>query len=164
MGGLLIPPLPIRPKAGTNLAKRNRIPGFALAVVVAALFGLLLWKPALGFGSFVFYESGVEGYLREAKFEASAWRANSLDGNPMWPTRLRMVDDLLRRHLLEGRTGAGIQMLLGPPNRTPTFRDRDLFYALGPNRGFFRLDSEWLVIRLNSSGKVSGYWLETIKD
>lgn len=33
-------------------------------------------------------------------------------------------------------------------------------YWLGPERGFFSIDSEWLVIRLNSHGKVVDYHIE----
>ena len=156
MGGLLIPP---QPRVGTNEVKRNRIPKLALAVVVTLFMGAVLWRPIHDFGWFMLY-----GYVRATPFEASAWRANSLDGGQMGPTKLRMIDDLLRQHLLKGRTGDEVQMLLGPADRTPPHHDGDLVYALGHDPGSWRLDVEWLVLRLNSSGKVSDCWVETIKD
>jgi hypothetical protein len=148
MGGSLTP---LHPKAGTTKTQRNRTPYLALAVVVILFFGVLFfWFMA--------------GYVHAAPFEATAWKANSLDGEQMGPTRLRMIDDLFKLHLLKGRTGDEVQMLLGPADRTQPNHDRDLLYALGHDPGSWRLDVEWLVIRLNSSGRVSDYWVETIKD
>jgi len=42
--------------------------------------------------------------------------------------------------------------LLGIPPQTGYFRDYDLVYWLGPQRGFMPIDSEWLCIRLDSHG------------
>jgi len=122
MGGLLIP---LHPKAGTKEAQRYRIPHLALAVVVILFLGAVLWRPIHDFAWFMLY-----GYVRAAPFEASAWKANSLDGDRMGPTKLRMIDDLFKLHLLKGRTGDEVQMLLGLADRTPRQNDRDLLYAL----------------------------------
>jgi hypothetical protein len=70
------------------------------------------------------------GQMRAAPFEASAWKANSLDGERMGPTKLRMIDDLFKLHLLKGRTGDEVQMLLGPADRTPPHHDRDFSMRL----------------------------------
>jgi hypothetical protein len=101
----------------------------------------------------------VEGFLHRARFDSISWKANALDGNPMWPTRLRMVDDLMERHLLDGRSREEVESLLGPGPHTPLFPDWDVAYRLGPERSFYRIDSEWLVIRLDSSGRVKEYRL-----
>jgi hypothetical protein len=79
-----------------------------------------------------------------------------LDGNPMWPT-LRMVDDLMKRHLLDQRSRKDVESLLGPGSRYRGVSRRDLGYRLGPERSFIRIDSEWLVIRLDSSAKMKEY-------
>jgi hypothetical protein len=150
--------IPFHPQAGTKEAQRNRIPHLALATVVILFVGTVLWRPIHDFGWFMLY-----GYVRATPFEASAWKANSLDGDRMGPTKLRMIDDLFKLHLLKGRTGDEVQILLGAADRTPRHNDRFLFYALGHDPNSWRLDVQWLVIRLNPSGRVSDYWVETIK-
>lgn len=35
------------------------------------------------------------------------------------------------------------------------YREWDLVYWLGPERGFYSIDSEWLVVRLGPEGRVS---------
>jgi len=73
------------------------------------------------------------------------------------PIRLRMVDDLLRRHQLQGMSVPEIESLLGPADRTEKFRNYDMVYWLGPERGFMSIDSEWLVFRLDDKKKVSAF-------
>jgi hypothetical protein len=48
--------------------------------------------------------------------------------------------------------------LLRPADDTSKWRNWDLVYHLGPERkGLFRIDSEWLVIRLDSRRTVVSY-------
>ena len=62
------------------------------------------------------------------------------------------------RRLLDGRTRPEVVELLGPADDTSKWRDWDLVYHLGPERkGLFRIDSEWLVIRLDSRRAVVSY-------
>jgi len=68
-----------------------------------------------------------------------------------------MIDSLLRSRRLDKRSPFEVVALLGTPPRTGYFREWDLAYRLGPERGVFRIDSEWLVIRLGSEGRVSDY-------
>jgi hypothetical protein len=82
-------------------------------------------------------------------FDSSKWKARALDTDPMWPTRLRMVDDLLTRGLLMQKTRVQVEEVLGPGAATQRFKDWDLVYELGPERGYIRIDSEWLVIRFD---------------
>jgi len=97
--------------------------------------------------------------LHQARFDSKGWKANALDGSPMWPTRLRTVDDLLKRHLLDRLSREELESLLGPGFHTNYFPDWDIAYRLGPERSFIRIDSEWLVIRLDSSAAVKEYRL-----
>ena len=101
-----------------------------------------------------------DDYRHRLVFDAKAWRNKAADAGDDWPTRLRMVDSLMDRRLLDGRTRSQVVELLGPTDDTSKWRDWDLVYHLGPERkGLFRIDSEWLVIRLDSSRTVASYRL-----
>lgn len=93
-------------------------------------------------------------------FDAQRWqdrtRAYSRDA-----VRGCMVDDLLRRRLLEGRTRDEVVALLGEPRRTTFFGDHDLVYWLGPERSLLSVDSEWLLLRLGADGRVAEIRLAT---
>lgn len=69
--------------------------------------------------------------------------------------RLEMADHLIAHGTLEGRTRSEIVDLLGEPPPTGYFRDWDLVYWLGPERGFISIDSEWLVIRFDENDRVA---------
>ncbi len=45
--------------------------------------------------------------------------------------------------------------MLGEPPPPEYFRDWDMVYRLGMERGFISIDSEWLVIRLGTNGRVT---------
>ena len=47
--------------------------------------------------------------------------------------------------------------IVGEPDKTEYFRDFDMVYWLGPERGFMSIDSEWLVFRLDDQNRVSEY-------
>jgi hypothetical protein len=117
--------------------------GFVTACVSVA--GFVLLKPR------------AEAYLHSAKFDSAAWKARSMDEGVMWPTRLRMADDLFGRILRNGVLRAQVEELLGPPDRTSYFQSWDLVYQLGPERGLIRIDSEWLVFKLDPGGRVGEY-------
>jgi hypothetical protein len=155
MGPLLIPP-PADPEQSALKANRRSAFGWVIPLVMIAIVAFFLGRPIL---RFLYYQSGLERYLHQERFDTNAWRNHTLQGNPMWPTRLRMVDDLLKRHLLDGRSREEVEGLLGPALHTTLFPDWDLAYRLGPERSFIRIDSEWLVVRLDSSGRVREYRL-----
>jgi hypothetical protein len=72
-----------------------------------------------------------------------------------------MADGLVRSGVLLGKTRGEIESMLGPAPKTDYFRDFDLVYWLGPERGFIGIDSEWLVIRLDGVGKASEVLIAT---
>lgn len=111
---------------------------------------------ALGVGALfeigVFPTRGMYCFGRTT-FSAPAWRAAAGQNGPV-TARGCMVDDYLRRHPPVGRTRAEILRELGQPRPTSYFREYDLVYWLGSERGFMAIDSEWLVIRFDSAGRA----------
>ena len=63
-----------------------------------------------------------------------------------------MADWLVSSHGLPGKNRSELVAMLGAPPETGYFRDWDLVYPLGAERGLFSIDSEWLVVRLDQSG------------
>jgi hypothetical protein len=120
------------------------------ALLVAVVAALAL--PYLRLGGLVAYDRGGE-YLHRTRFDAAAWR-DSARAFARDPVRIRMVDDLLKRHTLEGRTSGEVVALLGEPDATAYFEEWDMVYWLGPERGLVGIDSEWLVIRLDDRDRV----------
>ncbi|MEY5019106.1 MAG: hypothetical protein RLZ22_194 [Verrucomicrobiota bacterium] len=47
--------------------------------------------------------------------------------------------------------------IVGEPDKTEYFRDFDMIYWLGSERGFMSIDSEWLVFRLDDQNRVLEY-------
>jgi hypothetical protein len=96
----------------------------------------------------------------ERRFTAAAWHDTVAAFGPR-AVRGCIVDDFLRSHRLYGRSRAEIVALLGQPPKTDYFREYDLVYWLGPERSLMSIDSEWLVFRLDTSGRVAQYGLVT---
>jgi hypothetical protein len=97
---------------------------------------------------------------RVNRFDAAAWR-DSARVYSAAAVRGCMVDDLLDRHPMVGRSRAEVVALLGEPKPTSYFKEYGLVYWLGPERGFISIDSEWLVMRLDSVGRVTEVRLVT---
>lgn len=129
------------------MPKFKRLP---FSILVAALVLLAV----VGAGVWFFCEDAIRERLSRQRFDAVAWQAGQsrTDG-----VRVRMVDDLLRRHSFQGMTREQVIGLLGEPDKTGYFKDWDLVYWLGPERGFMSIDSEWLVIRFDSQQKVTDF-------
>ena len=121
---------------------------FAFAAGAASVYVLAVGSLFLG--------PAIENYWHRREFEPVAWRRQERE-NVMWPARLAMVDDLLKRHRLRGLTRDSVEQLLGPRDSTDYFQEWDLVYRLGPERGFLRIDSEWLVLNLGLDGRVRDY-------
>jgi len=83
-------------------------------------------------------------------FDPSPW------GNSRTPAfvRLRMADDLVDNNKLIGLTRQEVVARLGEPPKTEYFKEFDVVYYLGPERGFISIDSEWLVLKLGPDGRV----------
>ncbi len=84
-------------------------------------------------------------------FDPVAWQD---EAQVLYGVRLEMADRLVARGTLLGQTRAEAVGLLGEPPPTEYFTDWDLVYWLGPERGFFSIDAEWLVLRLDTAGRV----------
>jgi hypothetical protein len=93
-------------------------------------------------------------YLHRQPFDSVTWR-QSLTTEATEPIRLRMVDDLLQRYSMVGKTRSEINALLGIPPKTNYFREYEYVYWLGPERGFMSIDSEWLGLQFDESGRVT---------
>lgn len=97
------------------------------------------------------------------QFNAELWRSQgNSQPDPMWPPRLCMVDHLVSGGRLDGLTRSEVVELLGPPHYGSHLGGvtYDMNYYLGPERGFIRIDSEWLCIAFGENGKVSRSWIE----
>ncbi len=114
-------------------------------------FGALM--PQAVFLIWLFGASAVSDWWHREHFDAAAWRVPADTAEVFWPTRLRMVDDLLARDLLSGLTRDSVLSLLGPANRGER-GDSSVSYYLGPERDWLRIDSEDLVIQFGPSGRV----------
>lgn len=87
-------------------------------------------------------------------FDAETWRAREAAWDD---SAARMADRLIAQSTLQGMTRNDVVRLLGTPPQTPYFGDWDLVYWLGPERGYFSVDSEWLVVRLDARQRVTDY-------
>ncbi|MBV1857517.1 MAG: outer membrane protein assembly factor BamE, partial [Nannocystaceae bacterium] len=87
-------------------------------------------------------------------FDAVAWQADADDRGPM-------ADRLVARGSLAGLTRGQVVDLLGEPPDTDYFRDWDLVYHLGMERGLFSIDSEWLLLKLGPDGHVAEVRINT---
>lgn len=94
------------------------------------------------------------------QFKPTVWQDRSKFHSPA-AVRGCMVDDLLKRHTLAGKSRSEVIALLGESDTTDYFQDYDLVYWLGPERGLMSIDSEWLVLQLNAQGQVSDHRLVT---
>jgi hypothetical protein len=90
---------------------------------------------------------------RPLPFDRAAWNAEAEGIDDF--RRHRMADWLLKRQRLVGLSRAEIVSMLGEPTKTSHFREYDLVYVLGNERGWMSIDSEWLLMRLDGTGRVS---------
>ena len=81
-----------------------------------------------------------------------------------------MVDNLMKSRLLEGKSRDEIMALLGESDGDPAVESRfpgwQMHYYLGPSRGtvlFRGLDYDYLVLRLDATGKVIAIDIVTLK-
>jgi hypothetical protein len=135
------------------MTKRKRLlVGLFLSV---GLIGMV----AVGAGVWFFFGDSIGEHLRRRRFDALVWKSNSHTlTNAM---RIRMVDDLLRRYNFRGMTREQATAIIGEPDKTDYFKNWDMVYWLGPERGWISIDSEWLVLRIDNQNKISDYRIVT---
>ena len=118
------------------------------------ILGLVATLCVIGAVGWFFFGDTIQDHLRRRPFDGAAWKGEKTLTNDV---RIRMVDDLLRRHSFGGMTREQLTAIVGEPDKTEYFKGWDLVYWLGPERGFMSIDSEWLVFRLDSQKKVTDY-------
>ena len=125
----------------------------ALAVVIVGT-GVALSPYILLFGTLGY--ASIREHLHRVPFDSEAWQdPKQVDGDD--PVRIRMVDDLMKSKRLDHHSRADVEKLLGKRTNEYYFKEYDLVYWLGPERGFMSIDSAWLVINFDSSGSVREY-------
>ena len=93
-------------------------------------------------------------YGASLPFDARAWKAAEANWNDASHQRARMADKMLSSGRLIGMRRDDVTALLGEPDHSGYFSSWDLVYNLGAERGYMSIDSEWLVIRLGTDGRV----------
>lgn len=91
----------------------------------------------------------INDHAHRRSFDPLQWKNSPADGGKEL-IRLKMIDDLLRKDLLIGRSKEAVKSLLGEATREG---QDSLIYWLGPERGFLSIDSESLMITFDQ-GKV----------
>ena len=113
---------------------------------------------------YILLRSPIENYMNQEDFDAVVWRnSDEVSEDFMWPHKLRMVDSLIESKILDDLNREQVIKLLGTPTSdfSPEYRHQpnEIYFNLGPERGFFRIDSKWLSITFDEKGKVEKYWL-----
>jgi hypothetical protein len=79
----------------------------------AVAFTLGVLSPLAMTIGFIFLQLPIHSLLNQKTFDSSAWIAQERK-DPKWPARLTMVDDLVKRKLLDGKSKEEILAMLGP--------------------------------------------------
>lgn len=103
----------------------------------------------LSFVGYIFFGPAISDYAHRTPFDSTSWKNEQLVNSLKNPIRLRMIDDLFKKHNLVGMSKNQIDDLLGVSK--PTFRDYDYVYYLGPERGFISVDSELLGVKFKNN-------------
>lgn len=107
--------------------------------------GLFLLLAAFLFGP------SIKNRFEQIPFDSAQWKEN-LKGRE--PIKQKMVSSLLKTQSLTGKSKAEIDSLLGRPEPTSYFSGYDYVYWLGPEKGPFGIDSEWLCIKFENERVV----------
>jgi hypothetical protein len=139
-------------KRNASVSKLLRqLPGWLAGLMLAFCLAWIT-RPALGVGSDL------------EEFDSVRWRAEAADQTQFGSLapRQRMLKDAIRT-IQSAKSRAEIEALLGPSQETSYFKEtgRHLIYRLGMERGAMAIDSEWLLIWLDESGKMVRYKLVT---
>jgi hypothetical protein len=90
-----------------------------------------------------------------APFDRAIWLQSENAKTSSDAPRLSMADGLVSSRALLGKSQSEVEAMLGAPTQTNKFRDYDLVYWLGAERGYISIDSEWLVVRFDKTSKAS---------
>lgn len=133
---------------GKHLSKTMIVIGIIL-VIVAGLevkFGFIRF-----FGMVASVD--IKERLHQTSFNSADWKNPKLVwGND--PIRIRMIDDLMANHHITGMTKAQVIALLGKPDTHDYQKATDWDYYLGLERGWLKIDYEYLTISFDSRGRV----------
>lgn len=94
-------------------------------------------------------------------FDAEQWRTAGgrvMSADDLQLLRQEMVEDLLARRLLDGRSTDEVRELLGAPDWEGPRHDgpgSSWTYFLGGGRSLMSFDSEWLTIDYDAAGRVT---------
>lgn len=88
-------------------------------------------------------------------FDRTVWLQGENAKSSSETPRLSMADGLVNTRDLIGKTRSEVEAMLGTPTQTNKFRNYDLVYWLGAERGYMSIDSEWLVVRFDKNNKAS---------
>ena len=124
---------------------------FIAIAILALATGAYLAYPYISFFADLGYDAFKER-LNRLPFDSAKWKAGNED-----EIRIRMVDSLLRKYEITGKSRAEVVDILGEPDKTGYFRDYDMVYRLGMERGFISIDSEWLVLKFGTNNAVTEY-------
>ena len=129
------------------------------SMVRISVIGLLLFGSAYGLSAAIRGELPSGSHLR--RFDSAQWKdeAASESAGGDISVRQKMLGDVVS-NVLPGRDRRELDQMLGPSLDTPYFAStgRDLIYFLGREReSMFAVDSEWLLIWLDASGRFERY-------
>lgn len=135
-----------------------KIKKLILELVVFCLIAVVV-VPIL-VGLFIVGKTYVLEYFTRIEFSQVVWANTAVVYKQPYP-RIKMINDLLLKFPLKGKTRAEVISLLGKPEAKSYFKNYDLVYWLGPERGFISIDSEWLLIKINKQDVVDEYSIAT---
>ncbi|RPH79012.1 MAG: hypothetical protein EHM80_08900 [Nitrospiraceae bacterium] len=119
-------------------------------------FSLGLAAPYIVVFSMLFLLPILEDRRHRDTFDPQRWKGVQAAG-PLRPDRLRMVDDLIGTVPLVGLAKDCVTEILAEGDKPNYWNDWDAVYWLGPERGWLRIDSEWLVLRFSPDGRIREY-------
>jgi len=124
----------------------------SLRTALLVVGGIGVLGVALAFGGKLLIGQMLSGSkIALLGFDSAKWQAASKPDATHNSVRLRMADSFLAGQQPIGKSRDKIVALLGKPDDTPYFRNYDMVYYLGPERGWMSIDSEWLVFKLSNN-------------
>ena len=110
-----------------RMTGRTKVIVMSIAVFVAALLAI------------------ASSWHRFKTFDPDRWKGARTSG------RSGMVDDLIRRRAVLGRTEVQVQDMLGNPDQQlDSPNGKSYWYDLGIEDGYIAIDHEWLVIEFRN--------------